>query len=76
MALPPTSPRDRQAGYSARLLAVGLAQVALWVPASRVAHVHAEATRLRFEAGLLLPAEYDQTQLSLFPLDAVPGATR
>ena len=77
MALPPSPPRERQAGYSARLRTAGLAQVAVWVPASRAAHIHAEAARLRFEAGLLLlPAEHDTAQLSLFPVEAGPGATR
>ena len=76
MALPPSPPRERQAGYSARLRTAGLAQVAVWVPGSRAAHIHAEAARLRFEAGLLLPAEHDSAQLSLFPVEADPGATR
>lgn len=67
------SSRDRQAGYTARLRTAGLAQIAVWVPASHAAHIHAEAVRLRLEAGLPLPAECDRAQLRL-PLDAPPGA--
>lgn len=72
----PASPRDRQACYSARLRAAGLAQVAVWVPAGRAAHIHAEAARLRSEAGLLLPADCEPEQLSLSLVVAGPGAMR
>jgi len=72
----PTLPRERQAGYSARLRIAGLAQVAVWVPVSQAAHIHAEAMRLRSEAGLLLPAEHDPAQLNLFPVETGAGVTR
>lgn len=72
----PTSSRGRQAGYTARLRTAGLAPVAVWVPVKHAARIHAEAARLRAEAGLLLPVERDDpAQPSLFPVEACPGAT-
>ena len=73
-AAPPGSPSGRQASHATRLRTAGLVPVAVWVPASRAADIHAEAVRLRVEAGLLLPAERDPAQLSLFPFQAGPGA--
>ena len=63
------SARQRQAAYRTQREALGLVQVAVWVPSSRRADVHAEASRLRLEVGLLLPGEEVASQLSLFPSD-------
>jgi hypothetical protein len=63
----PSEHRDRQASYRARMLAAGLVQDAVWVPARRIAELHAEASRLRAVSGLPLPSEAEPGQLDLFP---------
>ncbi len=74
--MPPVPPIARTKRRRNKLLAAGLIEKNVWVPAIFAAHLAAFALELRRKAGLLLPTDPDLHSPAIYdpPLPPVPTA--